>query len=68
MRQNHFFSACRNVTAGDRAIETIRKSGITTGKPRVMELDNSKLDSVKKFVQQFRKLYDRLDILINNGI
>jgi NAD(P)-dependent dehydrogenase (short-subunit alcohol dehydrogenase family) len=61
------FTACRNTSAGEKTIRHIRESGTETGKAIVMELDNSSLNSVKRFVEEFKNKYDKLDVLINNG-
>ncbi|XP_016841908.1 dehydrogenase/reductase SDR family member on chromosome X [Nasonia vitripennis] len=59
--------ACRRTSAGEKAVESIRKCGVTSGKANVMELDNSSLDSVRKFVEEFKNNYQKLDILVNNA-
>ncbi|XP_014216438.1 retinol dehydrogenase 12 [Copidosoma floridanum] len=59
--------ACRRPAAGDKVVEDIRKSGVLTGKTKVMKLDNSSLGSVRAFVEAFKNNYKKLDILINNA-
>ncbi|XP_011495426.1 PREDICTED: dehydrogenase/reductase SDR family member on chromosome X [Ceratosolen solmsi marchali] len=59
--------ACRSTSAGENSVKHIRESNIETGKTIVMELDNSSLDSVRRFVKEFYNKYDKLDILINNA-
>ena len=39
----------------------------TDAKVELMELDLSKLASVREFVKEFNQKYDRLDVLINNA-
>ncbi|XP_058808202.1 dehydrogenase/reductase SDR family member on chromosome X isoform X2 [Phymastichus coffea] len=63
----HVIIACRRPEAGEKAIRAIRESGITTGAPEVMELDNASLESVKRFVNEFKNNYQQLDILVNNA-
>uniref|UniRef100_A0ABD2WPW5 Dehydrogenase with different specificities related to short-chain alcohol dehydrogenase n=1 Tax=Trichogramma kaykai TaxID=54128 RepID=A0ABD2WPW5_9HYME len=59
--------ACRNESAAEKTIANIRKSGVTSGKTRVIKIDNANLDSVRKFVAEFKKHYSKLDILVNNA-
>lgn len=59
--------ACRNVTAGQKAIETLRQSGISSGVADVLPLDTASQSSVKKFAQLFKDKYQKLHLLINNG-
>ncbi|CAG5104242.1 Similar to DHRSX: Dehydrogenase/reductase SDR family member on chromosome X (Homo sapiens) [Cotesia congregata] len=59
--------ACRRKEAGEKTIDKIRASGITEGKAKVYVLDNSSLDSVKKFANDIKKDYDKIHVLINNG-
>ncbi|KAL7304492.1 hypothetical protein TKK_0003284 [Trichogramma kaykai] len=65
----HVVVACRNIAAGEAAVEDIRGSGgVESGKATVMRLDNSSLAEVRKFVEDYRsKFSSRLDILINNA-
>lgn len=60
-------AACRTPSAGEKLIKIIRESGVNTGIPKVIKLDNASLDSVRHFVDEFRNSHDKLDILINNG-
>lgn len=59
--------ACRTISAGDKLILEIRKSGISTGRAKVYKLDNSSLESVREFAKQIKTDYDKIHILINNG-
>ncbi|XP_031786708.1 dehydrogenase/reductase SDR family member on chromosome X-like [Nasonia vitripennis] len=59
--------ACRNKAAGEKTVAKIREAGVLTGKARVMKLDNSSLDSVRNFVEEFKNNYYKVDVLINNA-
>ncbi|XP_011308761.1 retinol dehydrogenase 12 [Fopius arisanus] len=59
--------ACRRIEAGEKVIEHIRKSGTTTGKAAVYHLDNMSLDSVRKFAEEIKKGYTKVNILVNNA-
>jgi len=59
--------ACRVISAGENIIHQIRESGVTSGRAKVYKLDNSSLESVKKFAKQIKADYDKIHILINNG-
>jgi NAD(P)-dependent dehydrogenase (short-subunit alcohol dehydrogenase family) len=56
--------ASRLIENGNKAKDKI---GNTKGKIVVMELDLAAFDSIKRFVNDFRKKYDRLDVLLNNA-
>ena len=58
--------ACRSKIRAEEAINEISNQ---TNKKNIefMELDLSDLESVKKFVENFKKRYNKLDILINNA-
>lgn len=58
--------AVRNVQKGKQAIESIKKEN-PLATLVVMELNLSDLASVKDFAQSFSKLYNSLDLLINNA-
>lgn len=58
--------AVRNDVKGEKALEKI-VSEIKDAKVKVMKLDLADLGSVKKFADEFRKNYKKLDILINNA-
>lgn len=59
--------ACRTISAGEKLVLEIRKSGVTNGKAKVYKLDNASLESVKQFAKQIKTDYDKIHILINNG-
>ncbi|XP_012063767.1 PREDICTED: retinol dehydrogenase 12-like [Atta cephalotes] len=59
--------ACRVISAGENIIHQIRESGVTSGRAKVYKLDNSSLESVKKFAKQIKADYDKIHILINNA-
>lgn len=59
--------ACRNETAGEKTVAKIREAGVLAGNARVMKLDNSSLESVRHFVEELKKNYYKVDVLINNG-
>ena len=58
--------ACRNIDKGNNAKEEIIN---TTGNKNIisMQLDTSSLESVKNFVQEFKKLNKKLYGLVNNA-
>ncbi|XP_011868072.1 PREDICTED: dehydrogenase/reductase SDR family member on chromosome X-like [Vollenhovia emeryi] len=59
--------ACRTTSAGEKLILKIRESGVASGLAKVYKLDNSSLESVRKFAEQIKTDYDRIHILINNA-
>ena len=58
--------ACRSVERARAAASRI-DSGARAGGVVVMELDLADLASVRGFAEQFRRRFDRLDLLINNA-
>lgn len=58
--------ACRNLEKGELAVEKIMKK-VPHAKLDLMKLDLGNLDSISKFVAEFKNKYDRLDILLNNA-
>ena len=58
--------AVRSVEKGEAAAERIRQQ-YPRAQVIVMALDLSDLSSVRAFAQNFLKLYERLDVLINNA-
>ena len=58
--------AVRSQQKGDRAVERIL-SDVPGANVSVILLDLANLDSVERFVNDFRQRYDRLDLLINNA-
>jgi len=59
-------AAVRDLKKGDAALDRI-KSDHHDADVRVMELDLADLKSVRRFADEFRKVYSRLDLLINNA-
>lgn len=53
---------------GEKLIHEIRKSGITSGRAKVYKLDNCSFASIREFVKKIKAEYDRIHILINNGM
>jgi len=60
--------ACRNTAAGEKLIQEIKESGITMGHAKVCKFDNASFKSIKEFAQQIKRDYDKIHILINNGM
>lgn len=58
--------ACRSVERARAAASRI-DSGVRAGNVVVMELDLADLASVRGFAEEFRRRFDRLDLLINNA-
>ncbi|NNK07691.1 MAG: SDR family NAD(P)-dependent oxidoreductase, partial [Myxococcales bacterium] len=58
--------ACRNLDKANPKAEEIRTAN-PGAMVEVMQLDLSDLESVKRFAQEFRGKYQRLDLLINNA-
>ncbi len=58
--------AVRNQKKGDKAVQQITDQN-KEAKVSVMILDLANLDSVKKFADEFKQKYKRLDLLINNA-
>ncbi|XP_023317872.1 retinol dehydrogenase 12-like isoform X3 [Trichogramma pretiosum] len=59
--------ACRKPEAGQKVIDKIRKSGVTSGRAEVMRFDNADFKVVRGFVAEFTKKYSQLHVLINNA-
>ncbi|KAJ1952146.1 Retinol dehydrogenase 14 [Linderina pennispora] len=58
--------ACRNPGLAQEALDTLkRQTGLENFE--VMQLDLASLESVDKFVKQFKAKYETLDILVNNA-
>ncbi len=51
---------------GEKTLEEIR-TGTGNRQVRMFELDLASLDSIRRFAEDFRKDFDRLDVLINNA-
>lgn len=58
--------ACRNTAKGEEAKKELLKE-YPAADLKIMELDLSDLDSVRKFADAFRESYTGLDLLINNA-
>jgi NAD(P)-dependent dehydrogenase (short-subunit alcohol dehydrogenase family) len=58
--------ASRSQTKAETAIQLLKKDQ-PKGKVLFMPLDLMKLSSVRTFAQQFKKDFDRLDVLVNNA-
>ncbi|MEE8604983.1 MAG: SDR family NAD(P)-dependent oxidoreductase [Candidatus Aminicenantaceae bacterium] len=58
--------AVRNLQKGNAALDKI-KAGYQDANVKVMELDIASLESVRRFTEDFKKNYSRLDLLINNA-
>ena len=58
--------ACRNLEKGEAAAKAIIDEG-PTGQVVLLHLDLADLSSVRRFADEFRARYDRLDVLVNNG-
>ncbi|HKJ37348.1 MAG TPA: oxidoreductase, partial [Anaerolineales bacterium] len=58
--------ACRNSEKARRAMEMI-KAAVPAAKVETMQLDLANLKSVQEFADTFKKKYDKLDVLVNNG-
>ena len=58
--------ACRNKSKAEKAKEDILQK-VPTGDLDIMEIDLSKLKSVRSFANAFLKKYDALHLLINNA-
>ncbi|EFN84835.1 retinol dehydrogenase 12 [Harpegnathos saltator] len=59
--------ACRTAIMGEKTVLQLRKSGVTNGRVKVYELDNSSLESVREFAERIKKEYTKVHILINNA-
>ncbi len=58
--------ACRNLEKGEAAAKAIIDEG-PTGQVVLLHLDLADLSSVRRFADEFRAEYDRLDVLVNNA-
>src|SRR4030042_3233632 len=57
---------CRDKAKGEGAVKKIREA-VPGAKLVLMHLDLASLKSIRSFADEFKKRYDRLDILINNA-
>ena len=58
--------ACRSVESARAAAGRIGRGNLS-GSVDVMELDLANLASIREFAQEFRRRFERLDLLINNA-
>lgn len=58
--------AVRNLQKGNATLDKI-KAGYQDADVKVMELDLASLESVRRFAEDFKKNFSRLDLLINNA-
>ena len=58
--------ACRSVERGEVAKEIILQP-VPSGTVKVLHIDLMNLESVQRFAHEFKSIYARLDILINNA-
>ena len=58
--------AVRNLQKGNAALDKI-KAGYQDADVKVMELDLASLESLRRFAEDFKKTFSRLDLLINNA-
>lgn len=58
--------ACRNIEKGKDAVDEVITE-IPNAKVELMELDLSKLVSVREFAKNFNQKFDKLDVLVNNA-
>ncbi len=59
-------AAVRNQNKGEKAVQQINNK-VKDADVNLMLIDLASLESVKKFAEEFKTKYDRLDILINNA-
>jgi NAD(P)-dependent dehydrogenase (short-subunit alcohol dehydrogenase family) len=58
--------ACRSMEKAQAAMDQI-KTEIPDAKLEIMYLDLANLESIRKFADQFKAQYERLDVLLNNA-
>ena len=58
--------ACRDLKKGEAALEKIKRE-FPAARVELMQLDLADLDSVRRFADNFKQQYSRLDLLINNA-
>ncbi|CAL8128671.1 unnamed protein product [Orchesella dallaii] len=63
----HVILGVRSTQSCLQAIQTVRKSGITSGTTKCLTLDLKSLQSVQEFAQEVLTENDRIDMLINNA-
>lgn len=58
--------ACRNMEKANKALSKIQAK-IPEAQAEIIQLDLGSIDSIKKFVAEFKEKHNRLDILVNNA-
>jgi len=58
--------ACRNLKKAEKAKASILKQ-LPNAQLKVIEIDTSRLESVKSFADEVERIYERVDVLINNA-
>lgn len=62
----HIIMLCRNKERGEAALEEVRKAS-NNGNVRMMLCNLADLSDVRRFCNEFKSAYDRLDVLVNNA-
>ncbi|MBL4862465.1 MAG: SDR family NAD(P)-dependent oxidoreductase, partial [Crocinitomicaceae bacterium] len=57
---------CRNKSEGEKTIQTISEVSQTSGH-KLLNADLSDFDSIRRCANDFKKQFNRLDVLINNA-
>ena len=61
----HVVMVVRNQERGEKAqVEIVKQTGNNID---LMICDLSSMDSIRRFAQEFKGKYDRLDVLVNNA-
>src|SRR5436190_10533714 len=65
----HVFLGARDEKAGEAAAEKLRTEGVKEDYVAVtfLNIDVSKPDSIRRAAEEFSRLTDRLDVLVNNA-
>src|SRR6478736_6444389 len=68
-RNFRVFIGARNETAGQQAAERLRTEGVKEdyGEITFLKIDVSKADSIRRAAEEFSRVSDRLDTLVNNA-
>jgi len=64
---SHVILGSRSLSAGEKAVETLRLEGVFTGSVKVLRLDLTLLKSVREFAAEVLGQCSRIDLLINNA-
>jgi len=67
MKDAHVVLACRNMEKGEGAKAELKRTAGESAKVDVMRLDVASLDAVKDFAAEFRRRFQRLDMLMENA-